>query len=158
MSYFGLTIMERAIDKKIYYFKIKHMDNRKKPLSKNSRTYLQSCPRCNFPIRSDDTTCMYCHTPIQQTKKGLYLYCLRYFQQLQWRWRLKRKKSSKSIQYFKYFAFLALGIGLTLVGGYLFIVSMLSNNFSNWIISFLFLFYGIYTLKTLVYKNKSDRQ
>jgi hypothetical protein len=42
---------------------------------------------------------------------------------------------------------------LTLIGGYLFIVSMLSNNFSNWIISLLFLVYGIYTLKTLLYRK-----
>jgi hypothetical protein len=42
---------------------------------------------------------------------------------------------------------------LTLGGGYLFIISMLSNDFSNWIISLLFLVYGIYTLKTLLYRK-----
>lgn len=130
------------------------MDEQKKPLSLNNRTDTLSCPNCNFPIRSNDKVCMFCHTPLHSTSWGLYHYFIRYFQHLRWRWRLKRRKSSKSIQYFKYFAFLGLGFVLTLAGGYLFFVSMFSNDFSDWIISLFLLFYGIYTLKTLLFRKK----
>lgn len=134
------------------------MDERKEPLSLNNRTDTRSCPSCNFPVRSNDKICMFCHTPLQATgREGVYHYFLRYFQQLRWRWRLKkRRKSSKSIQYFKYFTFLGLGFVLTMVGGYLFFVSMFSNDFSDWLISLFFLFYGIYTLRTLLFRRKKQ--
>ena len=136
------------------------MDEPKEPLSINNETNMLSCPKCNFPVRSEDTKCMYCKTPLQPTGWKLYYYYFqRYFQQMLWRQRLKRRKSGrgrqnvKSIQYFKYFALFSLGVLLTLGGGYLFIISMLSNDFSNWIISLLFLIYGIYTLKTLLFRK-----
>lgn len=134
------------------------MDEKKKPLSINNQPNLLSCPKCDFPVRSEDTKCMFCKTSLQPTGWKLYYYFFRrYFQQMLWRQRLKRKRSGrqsvKPAQCFKYFAFLGLGIFLTLIGGYLFFVSMLSNNFSNWIISLLFLFYGIYTLKILLYRK-----
>lgn len=136
------------------------MDEQKEPLSINNQSNMLSCPKCNFPVRSDDTKCMYCKTSLKPTGWRLYYYYFsRYFQQMLWRQRLKKRKSGrgkqkiKSAEFLKYIAFLGLGVFLTLVGGYLFIVSMLSNNFSNWIISLLFLVYGIYTLKTIFYKK-----
>ena len=136
------------------------MDEQKEPLSINNQPNMLSCPKCNFPVRYEDTKCMFCKTSLQPTGWRLYYhYFRRYFQQMLWRQRLKRRKGGRgrqkiqSAKYFKYFAFLCLGAFLTLIGGYLFIVSMLSNNFSNWIISLLFLIYGIYTLKTLLYRK-----
>lgn len=135
------------------------MDEQKKSPSLNKKTDFQSCPNCGFPIRYDDKACMYCQTQFQITGWRLYhyflRYSLRYFQQFRWRRRQKRRKSLKFLRYFKYFAFLGAGIALTLIGGYLFIESMLSNDFSNWIISLFFLCYGIYTLKTL-YKKQGN--
>lgn len=131
-----------------------HRDEKEEPLSFDKQAKIPSCPNCNFPIRRDDKKCMYCNTPLQTTGWKLHHYFIRYLQQLQWRWRLKKvNKSPRYISYFKYFAFLGIGVALTGVGGYLFFVSMLSNNFSSWVISLLFLFYGIYTLKTLFFKK-----
>lgn len=128
------------------------MDEQKKipPFKKKEDTL--SCPNCGFPVRHDDKSCLFCQTQLQATGWRLFYYFLRYFQHILWQRPSKRGKNSRYHQYFKYFAFLVVGIILTLVGGYLFIASMLSSHFSNWIISLFFLFYGIYALKSLFKK------
>ncbi len=147
------------IELPLYFFIVSPMDEQKEPLSINNGPNMLSCPRCSFPIRSEDDTCMYCNEPLRPTGWRLYyFYCRRYFQQLQWRRRVKnragrRKQLPKSNQYIKYFALLGVGVVLTLIGGYMLVNSVLSNDFSQGVISLLFLFYGIYTLKTLLVRR-----
>lgn len=131
------------------------MEEQKEPLSLNKKSYTHSCPKCNLPVRVNDKKCMYCNAPLKQNRWGFFLFLRQYFQWLQWRLRLNKRKS-REFKYLKFSAFFGVGITLTLIGGYLFAVSIFSNDFSNWIISLLFLFYGIYTLKTLFLKNKSS--
>lgn len=138
--------------KLILPYRISAMDEPKKiPPFKNKEDTL-ACPNCGFPVRHDDKTCLFCRSKLKSNGWRLFYYFLRYFQHILRQRPPKRGKSLRYHQYFKYFAFLVTGIILTLVGSYLFIASMLSSHFSNWIISLFFLFYGICTLKTLFKK------
>ena len=128
------------------------MDEQKKSPHLNKRADLRSCHNCGFPLRSDDKVCMFCRTKIQPTEEGFFRLLIRYFQQFQWGLPLNRKFGLRILPYLKYFAFLTVGILLTLVGGYMFYISTLTKSFSNWIISLLFLLPGIYTLKNLFRK------
>ncbi len=128
------------------------MDEQKKSPHLNNRSDLRSCHNCGFPLRSDDKVCMFCRAQLQPTEEGYLHLIFRYFQQFQWGLRLNRKTGLRFIPYLKYFAFLGVGILLTLVGGYMFYISTLTKSFSNCMISLLFLLPGIYTLKTLYRK------
>ncbi|MFQ5482158.1 MAG: hypothetical protein ACE5ER_05315, partial [Nitrospinaceae bacterium] len=110
------------------------------------------------PNRRSDAICIYCRTSIVEDT-GLLAWLRQTYYVLRWRWQLQKKredlkdKNLSSGSFPRSLGFFLLGAGLTMVGLYLFTLSLAGSSFSNALIGTLFLLYGIFTLRSLFLKK-----
>lgn len=106
----------------------------------------RTCPKCGCPHKTVDTVCSYCGSPLTR-KTPLSERLRRAVETVKWRRRLKSHKRAKvsSGKLTSKLVTLALGVILTLLGGWFFIQAVSSSSFSEFLIGSLFLIYGIYS-------------
>lgn len=99
---------------------------------------------------------MYCKTSLV-ADSGLISWCRQTYYILRWRWELKQKREEEHkpdrMHIFKAVGFFLLGAILSGVGVFLFTEAVSMNSFSKGIVAILFLFYGVFTLKGLFFKE-----
>ncbi len=129
-------------------------DPKKEPIFLNGDTETKLCLQCGFPNRNTDSACMYCKNSLVSAT-GLVSWFRQTCLVLKWRWELKQKKHgiapSTRRSIFSVVGYLIAGFLLT-AGGVLLLVGAVSNHsFSDGLISILFLLYGGYILKTILF-------
>ena len=136
------------------------MDEQKKePTPLNQRQDFKVCLNCGFPNRNDDAQCMYCNTNLIEDN-GLISWLRQTYYILKWRRQLKQKKEKvvrsrpTGVSNLKKAGFLVLGLLLTGIGAYFFTVAVSKSSFSKAILAILFLFYGIFTFRSLYTKGR----
>jgi len=113
------------------------------------------CPKCGFPNKSTSKNCMYCSTSLTHTSVSISIlrYIQAYVEMLRWRSKWNRKNpfqsSGASTWWGKVLTF-AICIVLLVVGGSMFISSVSSGSFFNFLISVFCLSYGGFALYKLV--------
>lgn len=129
---------------------------RKEPILLNERHNYKLCLNCGFPNRNSDANCMYCSTSLLEDK-GLIAWMKKTYYVLRWRQQLKQRQEKHGVaskdSFLKGIGFFFLGALLSGVGAYLMSMAMAERSFSNAIIALLFLFYGFFTIKTLLFKK-----
>lgn len=132
------------------------MDKPKKETLLNQNQDSKICLNCGFPNRSTDSNCMYCQTNLV-ADSGLISWVRQTYYILRWRWQLKQKRETEHkpdrISIVKAVGFFLLGAILSGVGLFLFTEAVSNNSFSKGLIAILFLFYGVFTLKSLFLKK-----
>ena len=116
------------------------------------------CLNCGFPNRESDSHCIYCKNSflregdlISWVKNTYYIF--------RWRWQVKQRKSrigssSESLMpNLKLLGYFFIGVILSISGLYLISDALADSSFSSGIIASLFLFYGIFTLKSVFIKK-----
>ena len=116
------------------------------------------CLNCGFPNRESDSHCIYCKKSffregdfISWVKNTYYVF--------RWRWQVKQGRSridssSESLMTnLKLLGYFFVGVMLSTSGLYLFSDALAESSFSSGIIASLFLFYGIFTLKSVFIKK-----
>ncbi|MFQ5443173.1 MAG: hypothetical protein ACE5EK_01025 [Nitrospinales bacterium] len=132
---------------------------KKEPIPLNQRQDYKVCLNCGFPNRNDDSQCMYCDTSLIEDN-GLVSWLRQTYYILRWRRQLKQKKEkafrrpSTGMSNLKKAGFLVLGLLLTGIGSYFLTVAVSTSSFSKAIIAVLFLFYGIFTFRSLYTKGR----
>ena len=136
------------------------MSKPKKDLSLFNKVSLNEklCLNCGFPNRESDSHCIYCKNPFLRegdficwVKNTYYILC--------WRWQVKQRKSrmgssSESLmRNLKLLGYFFVGVILSTSGLYLFSDALAESSFSSGIIAILFVFYGIFTLKSVFIKK-----
>ena len=113
------------------------------------------CLECGFPNRIGDTRCMFCRTPLE--KKINFISRLEYFFI---RIKLKVHQAKKMFKYRKQkrskFITLMVGVLLFLSGSYMFTNALFTNNFTYWMISILFLIYGIFSINFFIHNKQKS--
>jgi uncharacterized membrane protein YvbJ len=102
------------------------------------------CWKCGFPNRVGDRHCMFCKAPLNKKLNFISRIEL-YLAQRKWRKALSKRKAG--IKGANRFIALAIGIILFLSGCYLFTKAVFTNSFTDWMISLLFLIYGIFSIR-----------
>lgn len=129
---------------------------KKEPILLNERHDYKLCLNCGFPNRNSDPKCMYCSTSLVEDK-GLVSWVKKTYYILRWRQQLKQRQDrlhpAPSDSLLKGIGFFFLGALLSGVGAYLMSMAMAERSFSNAMIALLFLFYGFFTIKTLLFKK-----
>ena len=136
------------------------MSKPKKGLSSFKKDSLNEklCLNCGFPNRESDSHCIYCKNSflregdlISWVKNTYYIF--------RWRWQVKQRKSrigssSESLMpNLKLLGYFFIGVILSISGLYLISDALADSSFSSGIIASLFLFYGIFTLKSVFIKK-----
>ena len=136
------------------------MSKPKKGLSSFKKDSLNEklCLNCGFPNRESDSHCIYCKNSflregdlISWVKNTYYIF--------RWRWQVKQRKSrmgssSESLMpNLKRIGYFFVGVILSTSGLYLISDALAESSFSSGIIASLFLFYGIFTLKSVFIKK-----
>ena len=136
------------------------MSKPKKDISLFSKDSLNEklCLNCGFPNRESDSHCIYCKNSflregdlISWVKNTYYIF--------RWRWQVKQRKSrvdsySESLMpNLKLLGYFFVGVILSISGLYLISDALADSSFSSGIIASLFLFYGIFTLKSVFIKK-----
>ena len=109
------------------------------------------CWKCSFPNKVGDRHCMFCNAPLNK-KLNFISWIELYFAQRKWRKALSKRKAKGA----NGFITLTIGIILFLSGCYLFTKAVFTNSFTNWMISLLFLIYGIFSIKFFLSRKKSS--
>jgi len=131
---------------------------KKEPALLRKKMDTKLCLNCGFPNRESDPRCMYCKTSMLD-KTGLITWIQQTYYILRWRWQLKQERKrvnnpSKSyLPLVNVLGYLFIGSILSGAGIYLFGSAVTNHSFSSGLIAILFLFYGIFTLKTLFVKK-----
>ncbi|OGW14823.1 MAG: hypothetical protein A3K09_02490 [Nitrospinae bacterium RIFCSPLOWO2_12_FULL_47_7] len=129
---------------------------RKEPILLNERQNYKLCLNCGFPNRNGDSKCMYCNTSVVEDK-GLVSWLSQTYYILRWRWQLKQKRNnlrfSSHISLLKGVGFFFFGALLSGVGAYLLSMAVTEGSFSNGLVALIFLLYGFFTIKTLLFKK-----
>lgn len=127
---------------------------KKEPILLNERRDYKLCLNCGFPNRNSDSKCLYCNTSVVEDK-GVISWLSQTYYILRWRWQLKQRRSAHSshMPLLKGVGLFFLGALLSGVGAYLLSMSVSEKSFSNGLIALLFLFYGFFTIKTLLFKK-----
>lgn len=129
---------------------------KKEPILLNERQGYKLCLSCGFPNRNSDAKCMYCNTSVVEDK-GVVSWLAQTYYILQWRWQLKQKRHNlryrSHISLLKGAGFFFLGALLSGVGAYLLTLAVSEGSFTNGLVALLFLFYGFFTIKTLLFKK-----
>ena len=135
------------------------MSKPKKDLSLLSKDSLNEklCLNCGFPNRETDSHCIYCKNSffregdfISWVKNTYYIF--------RWRWQVKQRtshmdSSSESlIPNLKLLGYFFVGVMFSSSGLYLFSNALAESSFSSGIIASLFLCYGIFTLRSVLYR------
>jgi hypothetical protein len=133
------------------------MDKPRKELTLlNERQDYKLCLNCGFPNRNSDSKCMYCDTSVVEDK-GLVSWLTQSYYVMRWRWQLKQKRNNLSyrshISLLKGVGFFFFGILLSGAGVYFLSMAVSEGSFSNGLIATLFLLYGFFTIKTLLFKK-----
>ena len=116
------------------------------------------CLNCGFPNRESDSHCIYCKNSffregdfISWVKNTYYVF--------RWRWQVKQRKSLMDSSFeclmsnLKLLGYIFIGVMLSTSGLYLLSDALAESSFSSGIIASLFLFYGIFTLKSVFIKK-----
>ena len=116
------------------------------------------CLNCGFPNRESDSHCIYCKNSflregdlISWVKNTYYIF--------RWRWQVKQRKNrlDSSLEFFmlnlKLLGYIFIGVMLSASGLYILSDALAESSFSSGIIASLFLFYGIFTLKSVFIKK-----
>ena len=112
------------------------------------------CLNCGFPSRASDKRCMYCNTSLFE-ETGLFPWVRQTFYILRWRWHLKQKRGELGSTFkqhksaFYLFGYFIIGAILCGAGLYLLSNAVTENSFSSGLIAVLFLFYGVFTFRSL---------
>ena len=109
------------------------------------------CWKCSFPNKVGDRHCMFCKAPLNK-KLNLISRIELFLAQRRWRKALSKRKAR--VKGANRFIPLTIGIILFLGGCYLFTKAIFTNSFSNWMISLLFLIYGVFSIKFFLSKNQ----
>ena len=116
------------------------------------------CLNCGFPNRESDSHCIYCKNSffregdfISWVKNTYYVF--------RWRWQVKQRKSLMDSSFeclmsnLKLLGYIFIGVMLSTSGLYLLSDALAESSFSSGIMASLFLFYGIFTLKSVFIKK-----
>ena len=144
----------------ICFYKVFFMSKSKKDLSLFIKDSLKEklCLNCGFPNRESDSHCIYCKNSflregdfISWVKNTYYIF--------RWRWQVKQRKNrvDSSLEFFmpnlKLLGYIFIGVMLSTSGLYLLSDALAESSFSSGIMASLFLFYGIFTLKSVLMKK-----
>ena len=116
------------------------------------------CLNCGFPVRESDRNCMYCKTNLLE-EGGLVFWIRQTYYILRWRWQLKQRRERVEgfpgtyLPLLKLLGYFAVGLTLSVSGLYLFSTALNENSFSSGLIAALFLYYGVFTLKSVFVKK-----
>lgn len=129
---------------------------RKDPILLNERHDYKLCLNCGFPNRNGDSSCMYCDTSLVEDK-GIVSWLKQSYYILRWRWQLKQRRNNlryaSQVPLLKGVGFFFLGALITGIGAYLLSMAVSERSFSNSLIAVLFLFYGFFTIKTILFRK-----
>ena len=116
------------------------------------------CLNCGFPNRNTDSQCMYCRTSLKEDD-GLINWLRQTYYVLRWRWELKQKhevfeKSKPKTPFYRTTGYFFLGLVLSGAGIFVFTSAVSQNSFSSGLIALFLVGYGIFTLKSLIFKKE----
>jgi hypothetical protein len=116
------------------------------------------CLNCGFPNRNKDSHCMYCRTSLKEDG-GLINWLRQTYYVVRWRWELKQKrevfeKSKPKTLFFRTAWYFFLGLVLSGAGIFVFTSAVGQNSFSSGLIALFLVGYGVFTLKSLIFKKE----
>ena len=127
---------------------------KKEPTLLRHKPETKLCLNCGFPNRESDKHCMYCKTSMLE-ETGLISWVRQTYLILRWRQQIKQRCEKvddpfgSNLYSLKNLGYFIIGVILGGAGLYLFANAVLENSFSSGIVAVLFLFYGIFTLRSL---------
>ena len=133
-------------------------DPKKEPTAIIGNQDLKLCLNCGFPNRNTDSQCMYCRTSLKEDD-GLINWLRQTYYVLRWRWELKQKhkvfeKSKTKMPFYRTAWYFFLGLILSGAGIFVFTSAVGQNSFSSGLIALFLVGYGVFTLKSLIFKKE----